>query len=208
MPGWESCARRGMDVIGASVLLLVLAPVLLGVAAWIRWDDGGPSLLRQERVGLNGRRFTLYKFRSMHVSVDDQAHRSLIAAELRGENTLRGGSTKIYSDPRVTRPGRFLRRTSLDELPQLLNVLRNEMSLVGPRPCLVWEAEMFPSEFSERFSVRPGLTGLWQVRGRSTVGTLEMLRMDLEYVRTRNIWLDLAILARTTVALIRPDGAR
>ncbi|HEY4605543.1 MAG TPA: sugar transferase, partial [Blastococcus sp.] len=108
----------------------------------------------------------------------------------------------------ITRPGRFLRRTSLDELPQLLNVIRGDMSLVGPRPCLAWEAEMFPPEYAERFSVRPGMTGLWQVHGRSTVGTLEMLRLDLEYVRNRCLRLDLVILSRTMLALIRPDGAR
>jgi lipopolysaccharide/colanic/teichoic acid biosynthesis glycosyltransferase len=204
----EGLGRRVMDLVGAVIILLVSLPVLLLVALWIRLDDGGPALYRQQRVGLNGQSFTLYKFRSMRTGGDDSAHRSLIAAELRGEDTARGGSTKIEDDPRVTRPGRFLRRTSLDEFPQLFNVLRGDMSLVGPRPCLAWEAEMFPPEFADRFSVRPGLTGLWQVAGRSTVGTLDMLRLDVEYVRTRGLGLDMLILARTAAALIRTDGAR
>lgn len=208
MRGWEEASRRVIDVVGAAVLLLLSSPVLLLVAVWIRLDDGGPVLFRQQRVGLHGELFTLFKFRSMRMGCDDRAHRSLIAAELRGEDTCQDGSTKLGNDPRVTRPGRFLRRTSLDEFPQLLNVLRGEMSLVGPRPCLEWEAAMFPPEYAERFSVRPGLTGLWQVRGRSTVGTLDMLRLDVEYVRTRRIRRDLSILASTVVALLRTDGAR
>jgi len=197
-----------MEVMAAVILLLLSLPVLLLVVLWIRLDDGDPALFRQQRVGRCGRPFTLFKFRSMRVGSDDRAHRSLIAAELRGEDTSRDGSTKVNADPRITRPGRFLRRTSLDELPQLLNVIRGDMSLVGPRPCLAWEAEMFPPEYAERFSVRPGMTGLWQVHGRSTVGTLEMLRLDLEYVRNRCLRLDLVILSRTMLALIRPDGAR
>jgi lipopolysaccharide/colanic/teichoic acid biosynthesis glycosyltransferase len=204
----EGLGRRVMDLVGAVIILLVSLPVLLLVALWIRMDDGGPALYRQQRVGLNGQSFTLYKFRSMRTGCDDSAHRLQIAAELRGEDTSRGGSTKLEDDPRVTRPGRFLRRSSIDEFPQLLNVLRGEMSLVGPRPCLEWEAAMFPPEFLERFSVRPGLTGLWQVTCRSTVGTLEMLQMDLEYVRKRRLSLDLWILASTVLVLIRPQGAR
>ena len=124
-------------------------------------------------------------------------HRTLIAAELRGEGTSVGGSTKVKDDVRITRSGRFLRRTSLDELPQLINILRGDMAIVGPRPCLTWEADLFPAEFAKRFAVRPGLTGLWQVSGRSTVGTLDMLRLDLEYVRGRRLTWDLAILLAT-----------
>lgn len=199
---------RLLDVLGAAVLLVVSLPLALVVAVWIRLDDGGPVLFRQRRVGLHGRPFTLYKFRSMRLGCDDAAHRALIAAELRGEDTRFDGSTKVHGDARITRPGRFLRRTSLDELPQLLNVLRGEMALVGPRPCLEWEAALFPPEFADRFTVLPGITGLWQVSGRSTVGTLEMLRLDVAYVRTRGLRRDLAILAGTAAALLRHDGAR
>jgi lipopolysaccharide/colanic/teichoic acid biosynthesis glycosyltransferase len=117
------------------------------------------------------------------------------------------GSSKINGDRRITRTGAFLRRTSLDELPQLINVLRGDMTLVGPRPCLDWEAEMFPPEFAPRFNVRPGLTGLWQVSGRSTLGTLDMLKLDVAYVRSRSLRSDIGILMRTMPALMR-SGAR
>jgi lipopolysaccharide/colanic/teichoic acid biosynthesis glycosyltransferase len=207
-PTWERVAVRTLDILGAGLALLLMAPVLLALALWIRLDSPGPALLRQERVGYGGQTFTLYKFRSMHVGGDDLAHRQLIAAELRGEVIASGGSTKLQNDPRITTAGSFLRRTSLDEIPQLLNVLRGDMSLVGPRPCLPWEAEMFPAEFAPRFSVRPGLTGLWQVNGRSTVGTLDMLELDLDYVRTRRLRLDLWILLFTIPSLLRGGGAR
>ncbi len=207
-PRWEEIARRTLDILGAALVLLLTAPALLILALWVRLDSPGPALLRQERIGRATRPFVLYKFRSMRVGGDDSAHRRLIAAELRGEDTASEGSTKLEDDPRITRAGRFLRSTSIDEVPQLLNVLRGDMSLVGPRPCLGWEAAMFPPEYAARFAVRPGLTGLWQVRARSTVGTLDMLRMDVEYVRTRRLRLDLWILFFTLPSLLRGDGAR
>jgi lipopolysaccharide/colanic/teichoic acid biosynthesis glycosyltransferase len=207
-PWWERAVLRTLDITAAGLALLIMAPSLLALAAWIRLDSPGPALLRQDRVGHGGRTFTLYKFRSMQVGGDDRAHRELIAAELRGEVVAADGSTKLRNDPRVTRAGSFLRRTSVDEVPQLLNVLRGDMALVGPRPCLPWEAQMFPAEYAGRFTVRPGLTGLWQVNGRSTVGTLEMLEMDMEYVRTRGLRLDLRILLLTVPSLLRGGGAR
>jgi lipopolysaccharide/colanic/teichoic acid biosynthesis glycosyltransferase len=207
-PVWEAVVRRAIDVVVAVVVLLLTLPMLLLLALWIRRDSPGPALYRHQRIGLGGKAFTMYKFRSMRLGCDDRDHRALIAAELRGEDTSQGGSTKVSNDTRITRPGRLLRRTSLDELPQLLNVLRGEMSLVGPRPCLDWEADMFPPQYVERFSVRPGLTGLWQVRGRSTVGTLDMLRLDMEYVRNRRLRLDLFILLATVATLLKANGAR
>jgi lipopolysaccharide/colanic/teichoic acid biosynthesis glycosyltransferase len=174
----------------------------------IRLGSPGPAFYRQQRIGRGGQPFTMYKFRTMRVGGSDAQHRELIARELRGEDTSVNGSWKIDCDPRVTRVGSFLRRTSIDELPQLINVLRGQMSLVGPRPCLDWEAEMFPARFAERFDVRPGLTGLWQVSGRSTMGTLEMLELDLAYVRSWGFWSDLRILLRTVPALLRGQGAR
>ena len=200
-------ARRLLDAAGAAALLLLSAPVALPLALWIRLDSPGPVFFRQERVGLHRRSFTVHKFRSMRADADDAAHRALIVAELAGEDTVRDGSTKLAGDERITRSGRFLRATSLDELPQLWNVLRGEMSLVGPRPCLPWEAELFPAEFAERFDVRPGITGLWQVRGRSRLGTLDMLRLDVEYVRGRTLRRDLALLLAPVPALVR-GGAR
>jgi lipopolysaccharide/colanic/teichoic acid biosynthesis glycosyltransferase len=207
-PRWERVVGRTLDLLGSLVLLLLLSPLLLAVAAWVRLDSPGPALFRQPRVGLDRRVFTLYKFRTMRCGGGDGEHRRLIEAELRGEDTTHGGSTKLCDDPRVTRTGCFLRRTSLDELPQLLNVVRGQMSLVGPRPCLPWEAELFPAEFADRFTVRPGITGLWQISGRSTVGTLDMLGMDVAYVRGRRLSVDLWILLATVPALLRGDGAR
>ncbi|MGH3844714.1 MAG: sugar transferase [Pseudonocardiaceae bacterium] len=205
---WEPVARRLVDLAVVVVALLVLAIPMLFIAAAIKRGSSGPALYRQQRIGRGGRPFTIYKFRTMRVGGSDAQHRELIAAELRGEDTSVGGSWKIDCDPRVTRVGSFLRRTSIDELPQLLNVLRGQMSLVGPRPCLDWEAEMFPAKFRERFEVPPGLTGLWQVSGRSTMGTLEMLELDLAYVRGWSFWSDLGILFRTVPALLKGQGAR
>ena len=199
--------RRVADIVVCVVLLTLLVVPLLLIALAVRFSDHGPALFRQQRVGLHGDRFTLFKFRTMSLGVDDRALRDLIARELRGEDTVEDGSSKLNNDRRVTRVGSFLRRTSLDELPQLFNVLRGDMTLVGPRPCLEWEAEMFPAEFAPRFTVRPGLTGLWQVSGRSALGTLDMLRLDVVYVRTRSLRSDLGILLRTVPALLH-SGAR
>jgi len=200
--------RRTADVVVSSLLLvLFLVPMLL-IAVAVHLEDKGPAFFRQERVGLGGGRFTLFKFRTMFRGGDDRELRELIARELRGEDTVENGSSKLNNDSRVTRTGAFLRKTSLDELPQLLNVLRGDMTLVGPRPCLSWEAEMFPEEFEPRFSVPPGLTGLWQVSGRSTLGTLDMLRLDVRYVENRSLRSDADILLRTVPALLRSNGAR
>jgi lipopolysaccharide/colanic/teichoic acid biosynthesis glycosyltransferase len=174
----------------------------------IRLTSTGPALFQQRRIGYGGRSFTMYKFRTMRTGVGDDMLRQLIAAELRGEDTSIGGSYKLDHDPRVTTIGTLLRKTSLDELPQLINVILGDMSLVGPRPCLEWEAHMFPTAFRQRFTVRPGLTGLWQVSGRSTMGTLEMLHLDLTYVRTRTLTTDLSILARTVPSMLRDHSAR
>jgi lipopolysaccharide/colanic/teichoic acid biosynthesis glycosyltransferase len=205
---WEPIARRAVDLAVVVVALLVLMIPMLCIAIAIRCSSPGPAFYRQQRIGRGGRPFTMYKFRTMRVGGSDAQHRELIARELRGEDTSVNGSWKIDRDPRVTRVGAFLRRTSIDELPQLINVLLGQMSLVGPRPCLDWEAEMFPARFAERFDVPPGLTGLWQVSGRSTMGTLEMLELDLAYVRGWSFWSDLGILLRTVPALLRGQGAR
>ncbi|MBV9058514.1 MAG: sugar transferase [Pseudonocardiales bacterium] len=205
---WEPIARRAVDLTVVVTALLVLAIPMLLIAMAVRWNSPGPAFYRQQRIGRGGRPFTMYKFRTMRVGGSDAKHRELIARELRGEDTSVNGSWKIDCDPRVTRVGSFLRRTSLDELPQLINVLRGQMSLVGPRPCLDWEAEMFPARFAERFDVPPGLTGLWQVSGRSTMGTLEMLELDLAYVRGWSFWSDLGILLRTVPAVLKGHGAR
>jgi lipopolysaccharide/colanic/teichoic acid biosynthesis glycosyltransferase len=203
-----AAARCLLDLTVALVLLVILVVPMVLIALAVRFEDRGPAIYRQERVGLGRSRFNLLKFRTMFQGGDDRALRDLIARELRGEDTVEGGSAKLNNDPRVTRTGAFLRRTSLDELPQLINVVRGEMTLVGPRPCLDWEADMFPPEFASRFSVPPGLTGLWQVSGRSTLGTLEMLKLDVAYVGDRSLRSDIGILLRTAPALVRRTGAR
>jgi lipopolysaccharide/colanic/teichoic acid biosynthesis glycosyltransferase len=180
---------------------------MLLIAATVKWSSPGPVLFRQQRIGLDLEPFLLYKFRTMQVGTDESVLRDQIGREMRGEDTSSGGSWKI-ADDRITPVGAFLRRWSLDELPQLVNVLLGDMGLVGPRPCLDWEAQMFTREFGERFAVRPGLTGLWQVSGRSTMGTREMLCLDVKYVRHRTVLGDVGILARTLPAVLRVDGAR
>lgn len=205
---WESVLRRTIDMTLAVLGLIVLLLPMVIIGLLIRGTSSGPALFRQRRVGLGGRTFTMYKFRTMRDGVSDMMLRELIAAELRGEDTSSNGSYKLDHDPRVTKVGTFLRKTSLDELPQLINVVLGDMSLVGPRPCLAWEARMFPEEFRPRFLVRPGITGLWQVSGRSSMGTLEMLHLDLSYVRTRNLVGDLSILVRTIPSVIKDHTAR
>jgi len=202
----ERVAHRTVDILIAGSALLVLTPLMAIIAITIKLTSPGPALFKQRRVGLARRPFCLYKFRTMRLGGDDSALREMIACELRGEDTSTDGSWKL-DDSRITGVGSFLRRTSLDELPQLINVLRGDMTLVGPRPCLEWEAEMFPSEYDERFAVRPGMTGLWQVSGRSTMGTLDMLRLDVHYVRRQTVRGDVAILAQTVPAVLRGDGA-
>jgi lipopolysaccharide/colanic/teichoic acid biosynthesis glycosyltransferase len=205
---WERVARRTADILIAGSALLALSPLMVTIAVAIRLTSPGPAVFKQHRIGFARQPFSFYKFRTMRVDGDDTAHRKMIASELRGEDTSNGGSWKLDGDSCITPLGLFLRRTSLDELPQLINVVRGDMTLVGPRPCLEYEAEMFPSEFDERFAVPPGVTGLWQVSGRSTIGTLDMLRLDVHYVRHQTLRGDIAILARTVPAVLRGDGAR
>jgi lipopolysaccharide/colanic/teichoic acid biosynthesis glycosyltransferase len=205
---WVRVARRSADIVVAALALLLLSPLMAAIALAIRLTSRGPAVFKQLRVGLARQPFVLYKFRTMRVGCDDALLREMITRHLNGEQACSRGSWKLDCDPRITRFGGFLRRNSLDELPQLVNVLLGDMTLVGPRPCLEWEAEMFPRDFDERFVVRPGLTGLWQISGRSAVGTLDMLRLDLEYVHHQTFRGDIAILARTIPALWRRNGAR
>ncbi len=204
----DTTATRLLDLVVATILLAVLSPLLLVICVVIRGSSRGPALFRHSRVGLDHRPFTMYKFRTMTIDAPDDLARDMIERELRGEDTSVAGSYKPSDNAHVTKVGSWLRRTSLDELPQLINVITGEMALVGPRPCLPWEADMFPSSAHVRFSVKPGLTGLWQVSGRSRLSTLEMLRLDVDYASSRSVGRDIAILARTLPALLRGDGAR
>jgi lipopolysaccharide/colanic/teichoic acid biosynthesis glycosyltransferase len=203
--------KRTFDIAVASVALLLLAPLFVAVWLAVRLTSPGGALFRQTRVGRYGRPFVMYKFRSMVVDCPDDLHRAYVKQLLNADDPATGGTSGLYkleADPRVTRVGRLLRRTSLDELPQLLNVLRGDMSLVGPRPALPWEAELFAPAHYRRFLVPPGLTGLWQVSGRNRLSMRDGLDLDLEYVRRQSFRLDLSILARTLPAVLTLDGAR
>ncbi len=201
--------KRLLDVVIASVLLLVLAPVMAAVAIAIRLDTPGPIVFRQARVGKNRRTFTFYKFRSMYHNADHTAHREFVTNLINGNGVTHNGQTvyKLTGDRRITRVGAFIRKTSLDELPQLVNVLKGEMSLVGPRPPIPYEVAAYKEWHKRRLDVPPGLTGLWQVRARSAVSFDEMVMMDIEYVSRRSLLLDLEILARTVPAVVSGRGA-
>lgn len=208
---WLLSVRQLTEAVVALALLLLLTPVLAGVAIAVKLSSPGPALFRQERLGLHRRRFRLIKFRTMVDGNSDEIHRRYVRRLLTEDAPPDGGQPGVYklaADPRVTRVGGFLRRTSLDELPQLWNVVRGELSLVGPRPVLAWEAELFPDGAERRFTVRPGITGLWQVSGRSTVDYRAALELDVEYARTKSLWLDLRILARTVRVVLDRSVAR
>jgi lipopolysaccharide/colanic/teichoic acid biosynthesis glycosyltransferase len=192
--------KRVIDVLGAVALIILLSPVLLAVAVAVKIEGPGPVLFRQRRTGLCGEEFQVLKVRTMRVGSELQRH------ALARNNEADGHLFKIREDPRVTRVGRLLRRFSLDELPQLFNVVMGHMSLVGPRP-LPLEDSAFSEQASRRLLVRPGLTGLWQVSGRSSLSWEETLRLDLTYVDTWSLRLDLVILARTPRAVLRGEGA-
>lgn len=204
LKGSARLVKAAFDRAGALALLFALAPLLVVLAALVRFGpDGrrGPAVFRQERVGKDGRPFTLYKFRTMVVDAEARMQ------ELRNLNDTDGELFKMRKDPRVTNVGRWLRRYSLDELPQLVNVLKGDMSLVGPRPPLAREVAGYPSDMRRRLAVKPGLTGLWQVSGRSDLSWDESIRLDLTYVENWSLLMDLTILARTVSAVVRSSGA-
>jgi len=207
---WQAVAKRVLDLIGSLAAIVILAPLLALVWFLVRSTSVGPAVFRQERLGRSKRPFTLLKFRTMYVNNCDRAHRQYVTRLLSDGQPSAGGQRGLYkleNDPRITAVGAWLRRLSLDELPQLFNVLTGEMSLVGPRPVLAWEAEMFGEQARRRFEVKPGITGLWQVSGRSKLSYREQLELDVEYVRRRSFGLDLAILAGTIPALFRGGSA-
>ncbi|WP_409329154.1 sugar transferase [Trujillonella humicola] len=199
--GWRRLVKGGLDRTVAAVALLLLAPVMLAIALAVKLGSAGPVLYRQERVGVNGRTFTMLKYRSMVVDADRQV------AALSAENISDGLLFKMRVDPRVTPVGRLLRRLSLDELPQLLNVLGGSMSLVGPRPPLPGEVARYDTQVSRRLLVKPGLTGLWQISGRSDLPWEEAVRLDLRYVENWSMAMDLLILVKTFRAVLSRSGA-
>jgi len=195
---------RQIDVLVAGFALVVLAPVMALILILIRLTSRGPAIFRQSRIGYRKRPFVMLKFRSMTVNCGDEVHRDFVGRMLGGEDPRGrsgGGLYKLQDDCRVTRVGRILRATSLDELPQLMNVLRGEMAIVGPRPALAWEVELYQPHHHERFEVKPGITGLWQVSGRSRLSMNEALELDVAYARRRSVALDLSIIVRTIPAL-------
>jgi lipopolysaccharide/colanic/teichoic acid biosynthesis glycosyltransferase len=208
----EEVVKRAIDIALASALIVLAAPLLLLLWCLVRSTSTGPALFRQERLGRDMRPFTMLKLRSMYADNDDRTHRDFVTTMLSAEEAEEAGEEvparnnalfKLTGDPRVTPLGAWLRRTSLDELPQLINVLRGDMSLVGPRPMLPWEAQLLAAPYRRRFTVKPGITGLWQVKGRSRLSMRTALELDVEYTRRRSVLLDLSILARTVPALFR-----
>jgi lipopolysaccharide/colanic/teichoic acid biosynthesis glycosyltransferase len=204
--------KRLMDIVGSSAALLFFSPifVLLGLA--VKLTSKGPIFFRQERLGQFGKPFTFLKFRSMHANNDNKIHQNFIKSVIKGEHngSVEGGGKAVYkmtNDPRITPIGRIIRRTSLDELPQFINVLKGEMSLVGPRPPIGYECEEYDIWHRRRvLEVKPGITGLWQVKGRSRVRFDDMVRLDLQYARTWSLWLDIRILWQTPRALFGDDA--
>jgi lipopolysaccharide/colanic/teichoic acid biosynthesis glycosyltransferase len=205
-------AKRTLDVLGSILALVLLSPLFLIISVAIKLTSRGPVLFKQERIGHRGVRFTFLKFRSMKSVNDPTIHREyvrrFIAGRIDSATSLDNRIYKISEDPRVTRFGRLLRKTSLDELPQLINVLKGEMSLVGPRPPIAYEVEAYQTWHLRRvFEAKPGITGLWQVSGRSRTTFDEMVRLDLRYARNWSFWLDLKILLQTPEAILSGKGA-
>ena len=212
LSSWARVGKRGVDITVAAVALLVLAPLWLLVALLIKLDSRGPVFYRQERVGMDGRIFLFLKFRTMQADADDKLHREYQRKLIEGRPDTNLGDEqrpvyKLHTDPRVTRTGRVLRRLSLDELPQLLNVLRGDMSVVGPRPPIPYEVEAYELWHRKRLDMKPGLTGLWQVSGRNRLSFEEMVKLDLFYIENWSLLLDLKIILRTLPVMLRGDDA-
>jgi lipopolysaccharide/colanic/teichoic acid biosynthesis glycosyltransferase len=201
-------AKRLLDILFTLLILLPLCMLMLIVTVFIRLDSKGPAFFRQRRVGLNGKEFDMFKFRSMHVNSNDSVHREAIKQYMNGEALNGNGNNpyKLVDDPRVTRVGRFMRKLSIDELPQFINVLRGEMTLVGPRPPLPYEVEGYSLRDELRLHGKPGLTGTWQVYGRSRVTFHEMVEMDIAYLQQQSTWQDLKLIALTVPVMLRGHG--
>jgi lipopolysaccharide/colanic/teichoic acid biosynthesis glycosyltransferase len=197
--------KRIVDILVALPMLVLTAPILLFAIAFVWLVDPGKVLLRQVRIGQNGLPFSMFKIRTMFEDSDDAAFREFNTRELLGKATPNDNLYRMERDDRVIPGGRFLRRHSIDELPQLLNVLRGDMSLVGPRPALPWEVELFDPDHLRRHDFPPGITGLWQVSGRNRLTMPQMLNLDLLYIEQHSVWLDLKILLRTLPAVLRGD---
>jgi lipopolysaccharide/colanic/teichoic acid biosynthesis glycosyltransferase len=205
---WGSVLKRSVDIIGSLTALLLFMPIFMLVAALVKVTSKGPIFFCQKRVGRYGKEFTFYKFRTMSTDNDPRIHQEYVAKLIAGDVSRSTGVFKLVNDPRITPLGRFLRKSSLDELPQFFNVLKGDMSLVGPRPPLPYEFERYRTWHKRRvLELKPGLTGLWQVEGRSRTTFDEMVRMDLRYAIQQSFWFDLKILLQTPSAMFSGRGA-
>jgi lipopolysaccharide/colanic/teichoic acid biosynthesis glycosyltransferase len=207
-PRVSDIATRALDIVGAALLLLVLAPLLAITALLIKLDTPGPVIFWQRRLGRDLKPFSVAKFRTMSNGAATDRHRAYVEQMIREDDDDEAKPMlKLHKDPRVTRVGGFLRRTSIDELPQLWNVLIGEMSLVGPRPPIQYEVDAYPARAYRRFAARPGITGLWQIRGRSLTTFNQMIDFDVEYVEQRSLLLNLKILILTLPTVLHGKGA-
>ena len=202
----DNAIKRMCDIFTALFGIILLTPLWIIVAAMVRLNDGGPAFFTQERVGLDGKTFTMFKFRTMRVDAEE-LKASLMEANEADSSAGNSIMFKMANDPRITRIGAFLRKTSIDELPQLFNVLRGDMSLVGPRPPLPSEVAQYEPRVMGKFAVRPGITGLWQISGRSNLSWDETVHLDLSYAQHRSLTLDTWIMLQTIPALLRHEGA-
>lgn len=209
---YRQLAKRFVDMLLSILLIPFVAPIIVACAVAIALDSPGPVFFTQERIGKDGKRFKIYKFRTMYHKLDDSSHRAFMKAFVRGqiggEGTTSGQVFKPAQDAQITRVGRILRKTSLDELPQILNILRGEMSLVGPRPNVPWEVEEYKPWHYERLEVLPGITGLAQVRGRSGISFDRIVQYDIEYIERQNLILDFQIIWWTFSTVLRGAGAK
>lgn len=197
---YEIC-KRTIDIIGAGLGLILLSPIIAIIACAVKVTSRGPIFFSQKRVGKNGELFEMYKFRSMVVNAEE------LKEKLEEQNEMSGPMFKIKDDPRVTKVGKFIRKTSIDELPQLWNVLKGDMSLVGPRPSLPKEVEQFDNWMFKRLSVRPGLTCYWQVSGRNNIDFEDWMKLDCRYVDERNLWIDIKLIFKTVFVLFGDKNA-
>ncbi len=210
----ERFLKRASDLVISAAALLILSPLWLVISLLIKFDSRGATLFKQERVGMDGRIFLCYKFRTMQTGADENVHREAYRKNIEGAREANAGDTdkpvfgKVKNDSRITKIGKFLRRTSLDELPQFLNVLRGEMSIVGARPPIPYEVAEYDLKHRRRLDMKPGITGLWQVSGRNRLTFEEMVRIDIFYIENWSLWLDLKIILLTLPAVLRGDGAR
>ena len=197
---YEFC-KRTIDIIGAGLGLILLSPIIAIVACAVKVTSKGPIFFSQKRVGKNGELFEMYKFRSMVVNAEE------LKGNLEDQNEMSGPMFKIKDDPRITKVGKFIRKTSIDELPQLWNVLKGDMSLVGPRPSLPKEVEQFDNWMFKRLTVRPGLTCYWQVSGRNNIDFEDLMKLDIKYVEERNFWIDIKLIFKTVFVLFGDKNA-